>query len=238
MLNPITVWQSDEGLILVAGFHRLEAVMLNGGTTIMAKVSQAKTLEDAKILETSENLLRNELAKLDRAQHLSELKEAYEAKHPEIKGGVAGAMAKHGSATGIIPFTEDAAEKTGLSDSAVFKAVAMWRGLSDASKATIKGTWLADHQAGLMQLADLTAARQSKALKMMFPAQGKQAKATNVADAVYLLDNSRLPTSVEKRFSGLSKSIKAMEPEELHAVLDANEDLITAWYEARFGGAK
>lgn len=237
MLNPVTLWRGEDGPVLVAGLHRIEATKFNGDTHIDAKWSKAETIVDALILETSENLLRHELTALDRAHHLVELKEAYEAKYPETKGGVAGALAKHGSATDKMSFAEDAAEKTGLSERHIQRAVKMWKGLSEASKSTIKGTWLADHQAGLTQLAGEKHPKQAKALALIFPPEGKQPKATNVADALFLLENGRLYTSVEKRFAGLNKTIKSLSDEELDAVLTANEERIAAWFERHVGGA-
>lgn len=238
MVNPITLWRDGDEAVLVAGLHRIEAHLINGDTEIECRWSQAETLADAKILETSENLLRHELTALDRAQHLAALKVAYEEKYPETKGGVAGALAKHGSAKGIIPFAEDAADKVGLSGSAITKAVAMWNGLSFATKAAVKNTWLADHQAGLMQLSKEKANRQAKALALIFPGEGKKVKATNVADALHILENGRLATSVEKRFVGLNKTLKSLEDEELYAVLDANEQRILAWVETRGSAAQ
>lgn len=237
MLNPVTLWRGEDGPVLVAGLHRIEAAKLNGDTHIDAKWSKAETIVDALILETSENLLRHELTALDRAHHLSELKEAYEAKYPETKNGAQGGRGGKKNETGIFPFSKDAADKTGLSDSAITKAVAMWHGLSEATKSTVKGTWLADHQAGLMQLSKEKHPKQAKALALIFTSEGKQPKATNVADALFLLENGRLYTSVEKRFAGINKTIKSLSDEELDAVLTANEERIAAWFERHVGGA-
>lgn len=235
MLNPVTLWRDDEEAVLVAGLHRIEAHKINGESQIECRWSKAETLADAKILETSENLLRHELTALDRAQHLAELKVAYQEKYPETKGGIAGALAKHGTAKEIISFADDAAAKVGLSERAVNLAVAMWNGLSFASKATVKGTWLADHQAGLMQLSKEEAPKQVKALALIFPGEGRQVKATSVADAFFLLENGRLFTSVEKRFAGLNKSLKSLADEELDAVLTMQEERILAWADKRRG---
>ncbi len=67
MLNPVTLWRGEDGPVLVAGLHRIEAARLNGDTHIDAKWSKAESYVDARILETSENLLRHELTALDRA---------------------------------------------------------------------------------------------------------------------------------------------------------------------------
>lgn len=238
MLNPVTLWRSAEGPRLVAGAHRIAAQQQNGQTHIAVKWSQATSLAQAKVLEITENIGRRELSAMDRAQHLFDLKEAYEALHPETRAGVAGAKAKHGDANEIISFADDTAETIGLSPRAIQLAVAMWKGLSAASKATVKGTWLADHQAGLMALSKQTAGVQKKILGMIFPPQNKPAQATNVADALYIIENGRLLNSVEKRFAGINKTIGSLRDEELDAVLVANEERIMAWVERRLGGSK
>lgn len=238
MLAPIVLWKSPNGPQLVAGAHRVAAKKLNGDTQIEAVWSQASSLAEAKVLEVTENILRHELNALDRAQHLVDLKKAYEMLHPETKAGVAGGKARQGSATEIISFADDAAEKVGLSDRAVRMAVAMWKGLSPTTRDRVKGTWLADHQAGLMQLSKEEAKVQAKVLNMILPPEGKQPQATTVSDALLIIKNGRLLSSVEKRFQGINKSLSALKDEELDAVLVANEERIMAWVERRLGGAK
>jgi len=237
MLHPVSLWQSERGPRLVAGAHRIAAHVINGETQIAARWSKAATFAEAKILEITENIARRELSALDRAHHLSDLKDAYEEAHPETKAGVAGALAKHGSANGIIPFVSDAAEKVGLSESAITKAVAMWKGLTDTTKLMARGTWLADHQAGLMQLSKVSPTIQGKAIALMFPMRGEP-EASNVADALFILENGRVLNAVEKRFSGLNKTLKSLADEELDAVLAANEERIMQWVERRIGGDK
>lgn len=238
MLNPITLWRSPEGPRLVAGAHRLAAQVQNGEIHIMAKWSEAVTFEDAKVLEITENIVRRDLSALDRAEHLFDLKGAYEALHPETKNGAQGGRGGQKNENEIISFSKDAAEKVGLSDRAIQLAVAMWKGLSPASKVTAQGTWLADHQAGLMQLSKETVGQQAKALALIFPPEGKQPQATNVADALFILENGKLLSAVSKRFDGLNKTLKSLADAELDAVLVANEERIMGWVKRRLGGEK
>lgn len=239
MLNPITLWRSPEGPRLVAGAHRLAAQVQNKETYIMAKWSEAETFEAAKVLEITENIVRRDLSALDRAEHLFDLKTAYEELHPETKkGGDVKSETARKNLSEMISFSSDAAEKVGLSPRAIQLAVAMWKGLSPASKATAQGTWLADHQAGLMQLSKESVGKQAKALALIFPPEGKQPQATNVADALFILENGKLMNSVEKRFKGLNKTLNSLDDEELDAVLIANEERIMGWVERRLGGAK
>lgn len=236
--NPVTLWRSDGGPRLVAGAHRIAAQAQNGETHIAAKWSQATSLAEAKVLEITENIGRRELSALDRAQHLFDLKEAYEALHPEVKHGAQGGRGGARNENEIISFSKDAAEKVGLSDRAIQLAVALWNGLTPASKAVIRGSWMADHQANMMLLSKQTAKTQAKVLAMIFPPKSKPVQATSVPDALHILENGRLPTSVEKRFAGINKTLKTLADEELDAVLVANEERIMGWVERRLGGEK
>lgn len=238
MLHPITIFQGEDGPRLVAGAHRIAAHVINGETHISANWSNAETVADAKVLEIMENIGRHELTALDRAQHLFDLKHAYEAKYPETKNGAQGGRGAQTNENGIVPFSKDTVEKTGLSDSSITKAVAMWNGLSDVSISIIKGTWLADHQAGLMVLAKEEHKVQSKVLEMIFPTDGKPARALNVPDALFILEGNRAMTSIEKKFLGIKRTLKALKDEEFDAVMVSHEERIMAWVERRIGGVK
>lgn len=240
MLNPVTIWRDAEGRIhLIAGAHRIAAQKHNGETFIAAKWSQATSMAEAKILEITENIGRRELSALDRAQHLSDLKGAYEELNPEAKrGGDVKSQDAQENQKEIISFRSEAAKTLGMSERAINMAVAMWTGLTDATKVTASGTWLADHQAGLMQLAKQTPTIQAKALALIWPPNGGQPKAANVPDALYILENGRVLNSVEKKFSGLNRVFGALADEELDAVLAVHEERIMAWVERRLGGDK
>lgn len=238
MLHPVSLWASERGPRLVAGAHRIAAHLINGEAQIAARWSKAATFAEAKILEITENIARRELSALDRAHHLSDLKDAYEEAHPEAKrGGDKQTAEAREKLTEIISFSSDAADKVGLSDRAIRMSVAMWKGLTDTTKLMARGTWLADHQAGLMQLSKVSPSIQAKAIALMFPIRGEP-EACNVADALYILENGRVLNAVEKRFSGLNKTLKSLADEELDAVLAANEERIMQWVERRIGGQK
>lgn len=238
MLNPITIWQGEDGPRLVAGAHRIAAHVINSETHIAARWSKAETLADAKVLEIMENIGRHELTALDRAQHLFDLKQAYEAKHPETKNGAQGGVGGKRNETEIISFSLDTAEKVGLSDRAIRMAVALWTGLSPASISIIKGTWLADHQAGLMALAKEDHKVQAKVLKMMFPTDGKPVLAMNVPDALILATGKTLETTHQKQFAAADRVFNSFSDEDFAALLLSHEARIMAWVESRIGGDK
>lgn len=236
LLHPVTLLLDGKETRLVSGAHRTAAHVLLGLEKIPAIWSNASSLAEAKVLEITENIVRRELSILDRARHLFDLKAAYEELHPETKAGVAGANAKHGNANEIFSFAEDAAQTLGLSARSIQLSVALWKGLSAHAKATITGTWLANHGAGLNGLSKERAATQKKVLDMLFPGDGKAPKAASVADALYLLENGRLLNSFEKRMAGASKVIGALKDEEFDAIMTLHEERVMAWMERHLGG--
>lgn len=238
MLNPVTIWQGEDGPRLVAGAHRIAAHVINGETHIAACWSKAETLADAKVLEIMENIGRHELTALDRAQHLFDLKQAYEAKYPETKNGGDRKSEDAQNQNGIIPFWSDTSEKTGLSASAITKAVALWTGLSPASISIIKGTWLADHQAGLMALAKQEPKVQAKALEMMFPTDGKPPRALNVPDALFILEGNRPMPANEKKWNGINKSLEGMGDKQFNELMNVHQERILAWVKIMYNGEK
>ncbi|MFT6668672.1 MAG: ParB family chromosome partitioning protein [Afipia broomeae] len=106
---------SGETLVLMAGGHRLEAAKRLGWETIPARVWADVTDDFARLMEIDDNLSGADLSNLELSVFLAERKRVYERLHPETKAGVAGARAKHGTATEIISFADSVAEKRELS---------------------------------------------------------------------------------------------------------------------------
>jgi ParB family chromosome partitioning protein len=125
---------------LLAGMHRLAACQSLNWSTVPCLVLEVDN-QQALLAQIDENIARHELNILDRAVALVERQAIYEALHPETRAGVAGAMAKHGSANEKISFAEDAAEKTGLSPRAIQMATKLVKGLRPETRARLAGTW-------------------------------------------------------------------------------------------------
>jgi len=125
LLNPITITEDKH---LVAGLHRIEAYKLLGKTEIEATIVSLDEL-DAELAQIDENLIRNELTVLERAEQLKRRKEIYEAKYPESKAGVKRAIGMHKALgynvaeTISATFTEDTASKIGVSPRSVQRDV-------------------------------------------------------------------------------------------------------------------
>lgn len=125
MKDPIHVRQIKGGrLVLIAGGHRLEAARRLGWVEIEAKVWADVTDDWARLMEIDDNLAGAEMNPLDTAVFLAERKRVYEKLHPETKAGVAGGLARQGSASELGSFAAVTAEKFGMTTRQIQKIVA------------------------------------------------------------------------------------------------------------------
>lgn len=231
-INAITVRKLDTGFRLVTGLHRHGAAV-KLGWAIRTRISLATNDDEARLEEVMENLGRNDLKALDRAHHLFELKQVYERLHPETKNG---GDRRSESRRQILPsdpepvaifgFATGTAEKIGLSERSIRLAISIWKGLSVASRARAAGTWLADHQSSLKQLSAQTPAYQKAVLDCLF---ANPPTATNVTEALVIIENGRAPSHTEKKFASLNKALTGLKDEELDSVLSVHEDRIVSW---------
>jgi ParB family chromosome partitioning protein len=137
LMNPITVTQDNT---LIAGLHRLEAVKLLGWTEIECVVSKADGLQ-AELAEIDENFVRAGLSHRELGDLLLRRKELYEAIHPETRQGQRnGQTAKNDNLTvlGAKPFSEDTADKLGISKRTVERLVQTAANLTPEAKKTIR----------------------------------------------------------------------------------------------------
>lgn len=239
LTNAITVRQYNDKILLVSGAHRLAAFKKLGRSTIPARVSSAENDNDAKLEEVMENLGRNELNALDRCHHLYDLKTVYEKLHPETKHGGDRGNQYTGAKTGkrqtlpldteqpeLFGFSRHIAEKIGLSDRSIRMAVAIWKGLSVASRRRLENTWIATNQSNLKILSEQTPVNQDKILNLMLV---EPVQANSVIDALTIIDNGRLPDGQEKRFQALSNKLSGLTDFEFDIVLKAQAERVIAW---------
>lgn len=131
MKDAIDVRKKHSGeLHLIAGAHRLQAAIGLGWTEVPAKVWTNVTDDWARLMEVDDNVAGAELNALDTAVFLAERKRLYEKLHPEVRGGVAGGLARQGLASDIVSFADATAEKFGLSARHVQRMVAAGGALS------------------------------------------------------------------------------------------------------------
>ena len=137
LMNPITVTQDNT---LIAGLHRLEAAKLLGWTEIECTVSDADGLQ-AELAEIDENFVRAGLSHRELGDLLLRRKELYEAIHPETRQGQRnGQTAKNDNLTVLAakPFSEDTADKLGISKRTVERLVQTAANLTPEAKKTIR----------------------------------------------------------------------------------------------------
>lgn len=147
LLNPISVYRRQlfrggnavDGYGLVAGLHRKTACERLGLVEIEANVLDLSDLE-CQIAECDENLCAPQLTPSDRARFTKRRKEAYEALHPETKRGVAGGMARQGTATDTVSFADATAAATGKDARTVRRDAERGEKIADAALTKIKGT--------------------------------------------------------------------------------------------------
>lgn len=151
---------SDNGAYaLVAGCHRLAAFRLLGREEIPAIVREL-TVDEARLVEIDENLMRRELDPLDRAVFMAERKATWERMYPETAhGGDRKSRARKGENqvdTMTTRFSKDVAERTGLSERSVQRACRIYAELGLEAIVRLRGTPLAANQAQLLLLARMS----------------------------------------------------------------------------------
>ena len=137
LMNPITVTQDNT---LIAGLHRLEAVKLLGWTEIECTVSDADGLQ-AELAEIDENFVRAGLSHRELGDLLLRRKELYEAIHPETRQGMRNgqtAKSENFSLLDTKSFSQDTADKLGVSKRTVEQLVQTARDLTPEAKKIIR----------------------------------------------------------------------------------------------------
>ncbi len=154
LLNPITVTPDHT---LIAGYHRLEACRKLGWEEIPVLIVELDGLK-AELAEIDENLVRSELTVLERGESLSRCKEIYEALHPMSKrGGDRGNQHTGGKKrqSEVISFSQDSAQKTGVTARTIQQEVQIVTKLTPESKDAVRSTPIADSKTDLLKLARL-----------------------------------------------------------------------------------
>lgn len=189
--QPIEVRRLGDGRYgLIAGGHRLRAAELLGWTEIPAFVFQGGDLL-AQLAEIDENLIRRDLDPLDRAVFLARRKALHEKLYPEARHGAQGGRGGKRNETDTMSFSKATAERCGLTERTIRRAVAIATRLTGDSRRRIVGTDLAKKQSELLALSRLDAADQAAVLDLLLPADGAAPQARGVAAARRLLAGAR-----------------------------------------------
>lgn len=173
MMNPITV---DADNNLVAGLHRLEAAKLLGWTEIECNVCELDELH-AELAEIDENVVRTGLSDLELSELLARRKKIYETLHPEtIARNLPGHASNYESSTDNLTveaktFSQDTAEKMGVSPRTVERHVQIAENLTPEAKEVLRTSERKITKQNLTKLSRLASEQQKDAAKQL--AEGK-----------------------------------------------------------------
>jgi ParB family chromosome partitioning protein len=164
LMEPLVVRPiSEDTFALVAGAHRYRGLELAEIDRAECKILELSDAE-ARLAEIDENLMRRELTALDRAVFLAERKAVYEELHPETAHGKAPNGGKVANIA-TLRFTEDAAEKMGLSERTIQDAVALVANLTPEAIEALRDTQFASNAAQLKALSKLAPEQQNTCAK-------------------------------------------------------------------------
>lgn len=217
-LVPILLVERVDGFQLVDGLQRLDAARALGWSGIEAKILSLETTgPEIAFAEIMANIDREELTKLERAEYLADLYEIWQQLNPSARHGgdrrsaavrlVKDREAENNDQGAILALCSEVAEKAGLSRRSFFRAIKVACDLSPDTKARLRGTWLEDHQAGLMLLAEQDAEMQAKVCDLLF---ADPPKAGNVLDAITLAKGGRLDPQADKLYIRTLSNIQRM----------------------------
>ena len=169
MMNPITV---TADYILIAGLHRLEAAKLLGWTEIECSVSDMDELH-TELAEIDENVVRTGLSDLELSELLARRKKIYETLHPAtIARNLPGHASNYESSSDKLtgeekPFSQDTAEKMGVSPRTVERHVQIAENLTPETKEILRGADTKITKLNLTKLSRLEPEQQMEAAKQL-----------------------------------------------------------------------
>jgi ParB/RepB/Spo0J family partition protein len=172
---------------VAAGNHRLEACKQLGWSEIPAFLLDLSDV-DRLLWEIDENLMRGELTKLERAEHLKKRKAVYLMKYPETKNGGDRKSEKRrkknqnpdsGFCSQPPCFVDDTAAKTGMARTVIAEAIHRAEKIDEPVKQAIADMpEIADNGQELDALAAVEPEEQKKAVEAV-----KSGRAKNIREA-------------------------------------------------------
>ena len=199
--QPIEVAKKAKGgWKLVSGGHRLAAVAALGWTEIHAVEVNGKRLELRRD-EHLDNLTRNNLTMLERAVALADLREIYQALHPETKrGGNRQNPNLETYQSAKMAFCSAVIARSEKGKRTIYRAAEIGQRLSLASVARLRGTDFENHQGELEAISKQPPERQTAVLDLLFQPDDP---ARTVAEALARLDGRTAVDADRKRLSAM-----------------------------------
>ena len=169
MMNPITVTADHT---LIAGLHRLEAAKRLGWTEIECSVSDMDALH-TELAEIDENVIRTGLSDLELSELLARRKKIYETLHPTtIARNLPGHASNYESSSDKLtgeakPFSQDTAEKMGVSPRTVERHVQIAENLTPETKEILRSADTKITKQNLTKLSRLEPEQQEEAAEQL-----------------------------------------------------------------------
>lgn len=226
--RPIEIYPTSAGYGVIAGRHRLAAVAALGWSTIDADVLEGAAL-DRRASEVSENLFRLGLAPLDRAAFVAEqiaiekaLAGVKDDASPQSVAATArwadriGAEADDASAkiAHAYGFTDEVAEKAGLSRRAIYLDLEIHRGLKPDVVEAIRTLPVAQNASQLRTLARLPEGEQRTVAELLVDGTAK-----GVTDALATMKQRPIKTPLQKAVSAIRGNWGRLSARELKALI-------------------
>ncbi len=192
LLNPITI---DQQNTLIAGLHRLTACKLLGLDVIECNIVDYQNPEQARLAEIDENLIRNELEPLERAELWLERDELLTKMGQRAKSGD-NQYTRQGGET-ISPPTKttlDLAQEVGYSERTLQHGKQIAKTIVPEVKEIIKGTVIAKSTTDLLKVAragkkELALAESAQKALQLAQAKGEQQEAERQAQILEAAKN-------------------------------------------------
>ncbi|MGJ5675961.1 MAG: ParB N-terminal domain-containing protein [Nostochopsis sp.] len=184
LLNPITL---DQHYNLIAGLHRLTACQMLGLKEIECNVVNYEDVEQSRLAEIDENLIRNELEPIERNELWLEREQILQRMGLRAKAGDNQYTLK-GSAMVAPPAktTRDIAKKTGFSERTLQQGLQIAKAIHPEVKQLIKETPLAKSTTAQLEIArtataERTSAEQAEEAAQLAKAKGEEQEAERQA---------------------------------------------------------
>lgn len=211
VLTPLTVREDKKSgeLHLIAGAHRLAAAKKASFEAVPCEIHKNLSPAEARLMEIDENLCRHELNPLDRAAFLAERKAVYETLYPEAKHGgdrKSDAAKNQKDIVSVWSFAKDAADRTGLDERTIRRAVRIHERLDPQARKKIIGTDLARNQSELLALVRFEPQRQREIVKLLLDSDGEIKR---VGQAAAKLEGRSTGPDKQSREAKIARAVEA-----------------------------
>jgi ParB family chromosome partitioning protein len=235
-LQPILVQENDLGFMLVDGQHRLEALRILNFVMVDAIVlPKDMPHEEVRYSGLMANINREDLTKLERAEHIAGIDAAWKAMNPGARHGgdrrskrlrvVKDREAAEEGKGAILNLSAEVAELTGLSHRTFKECLQISRHLLCNEKIKRRLAPFENQHKFLLKLSQQPADQQEPILDLILD---EESPAKSIEDAVSILNDGALPSKEDKYFSNAVSNWGRMSSRERSVFVTNHKDEILA----------